>query len=60
MAVFTKLDKEDIESLLKDYSIGKILSYKGIVEGIENSNYKITTKKCVTIDAHMPAILIPR
>ncbi|PPR49303.1 MAG: Homoserine kinase [Alphaproteobacteria bacterium MarineAlpha5_Bin5] len=45
MAVFTKLDKEDIVSLLKDYSIGKILSYKGIVEGIENSNYKITTKK---------------
>ena len=44
MAVFTKLDKEDIESLLKDYSIGKILSSEGIVEGIENSNYKITTK----------------
>ena len=43
MAVFTKLLKEDIESFLKNYSIGSLLSYEGIVEGIENTNYKITT-----------------
>jgi len=43
MAVFTKLVKEDIENFLKDYSIGNLLSYEGIVEGIENTNYKILT-----------------
>ena len=43
MAVFTKLIKDDIETYLKDYSIGNLLSYEGILEGIENTNYKITT-----------------
>ncbi len=43
MAVFTKLTKDEIETYLKDYSIGKLLSYEGILEGIENTNYKITT-----------------
>ncbi len=43
MAVFTKVSKEDIESFLKNYSIGELMSFEGIVEGIENTNYKITT-----------------
>ncbi len=43
MAVFTKLSKEEIENFLKDYSIGNLLSYDGILAGIENTNYKITT-----------------
>tara|TARA_X000000368_G_scaffold270868_1_gene214748 strand:- start:248 stop:1198 length:951 start_codon:yes stop_codon:yes gene_type:complete len=43
MAIFTKLEKKDIEEFLNDYSIGNLLSYEGIVEGIENTNYKITT-----------------
>ncbi len=45
MAVFTKVSKTDIENLLENYSIGKLLSFEGIVEGIENTNYKITTDK---------------
>ncbi|MDC0161742.1 homoserine kinase [bacterium] len=43
MAVFTKLSKENIEKILKTYSIGSLVSYEGIIEGIENTNYKITT-----------------
>ena len=43
MAVFTKLDKKEIENFLKDYSIGSLISYDGIMEGIENTNYKIKT-----------------
>ena len=43
MAVFTKLSKEEIENFLKNYAIGNLLSFEGIVEGIENTNYKITT-----------------
>ena len=43
MAVFTKVSKEDIENFIKNYSIGNLKSFEGIVEGIENTNYKITT-----------------
>ena len=43
MAVFTKVSKEDIENFIKNYSIGHLISFEGIVEGIENTNYKITT-----------------
>ena len=39
MAVYTKLNKRDIEEILSNYSIGKLKSFKGIQEGIENTNY---------------------
>ena len=45
MAVFTKISKEQIDNLLNDYSIGKLISFEGILEGIENTNYKLITKK---------------
>ena len=43
MAVFTKISKENIENFIKNYSIGNLISFEVIVEGIENTNYKITT-----------------
>ena len=39
MAVYTKFQKENIEEILSSYSIGKLNSFKGIQEGIENTNY---------------------
>ena len=45
MAVFTKLEKNEIEDFLNDYSIGKLISFEGIVKGTENTNYKIITTK---------------
>ena len=39
MAVYTKLKEEDINNILSNYSIGKLKSFKGIQEGIENTNY---------------------
>ena len=39
MAVYTKFNKENIEEILSNYSIGKLNSFKGIQEGIENTNY---------------------
>ena len=41
MAVFTKLNKNEIENFVKNYSIGSLDSFEEIVEGIENSNFKI-------------------
>jgi homoserine kinase type II len=39
MAVYTKLNKENIEEILSSYSIGKLNEFKGIEDGIENTNY---------------------
>ncbi len=45
MAVYTKLSKEDIESLLSQYDCGALVDFEGIIQGVENSNYKIQTDK---------------
>ena len=39
MAVYTKFTKKNIEEILSNYSIGKLNSFEGIQEGIENTNY---------------------
>ena len=41
MAVFTKLEKNEIEEFLISYDIGKLEEFNEIVEGIENTNYKL-------------------
>ena len=43
MAVYTVLDREDIETYIAPFGIGPLVSYEGIAEGIENTNYLITT-----------------
>ena len=45
MAVYTSVTKSEIESYIMDYDIGKLISFEGIVEGIENTNSKIVTQK---------------
>ena len=39
MAVYTKLNKKNIEEILSNYSIGNLKEFRGIEEGIENTNY---------------------
>jgi homoserine kinase type II len=39
MAVYTKLNKENVDEILSNYSIGQLEEFKGIEEGIENTNY---------------------
>ena len=39
MAVYTKLNKENVEEILSNYSIGRLEEFKGIKDGIENTNY---------------------
>ncbi|MBM09730.1 MAG: homoserine kinase [Magnetovibrio sp.] len=43
MAVYTEVSEEELTTFIADYDIGKLLSYKGITEGVENSNYLIIT-----------------
>jgi len=43
MAVYTDVTAEELADFLKPYGIGELLSYKGIAEGVENSNYLVHT-----------------
>ena len=39
MAVYTDISEVELAAFLRDYAIGELLSYKGIAEGVENSNF---------------------
>jgi homoserine kinase type II len=43
MAVYTDVTAEDLTRFLAGYDIGELLSYKGIAEGVENSNFLVHT-----------------
>jgi len=43
MAVYTDVSAEDLADFLADYDLGELLSYKGIAEGVENSNFLVHT-----------------
>ena len=49
MAVFSPVNKESLISFLQTYDIGTLKKFEGILEGIENTNYKITTSKDIFI-----------
>ena len=43
MAVYTDVGAEDLGHFLAGYDIGELLAYKGIAEGVENSNFLVHT-----------------
>jgi len=43
MAVYTDVAADELAEFLKSYEIGELLSYKGIAEGVENSNFLLHT-----------------
>ncbi len=45
MAVYTQLSKTQVTKLLENYKLGLLQNYKGIQDGIENTNYLIITNK---------------
>tara|TARA_B100000900_G_scaffold217181_1_gene183985 strand:+ start:2286 stop:3251 length:966 start_codon:yes stop_codon:yes gene_type:complete len=45
MAVYTKINKENILYINKKFNIENFISFKGIKQGIENTNYLLKTKK---------------
>ena len=45
MAVYTDVADDDLEAFLEPYGLGTLLSYKGIAEGVENSNFMLHTDK---------------
>ena len=45
MAVYTQVSAEEMEALLARYDVGRLVSAKGIAEGVENSNYLVDTSE---------------
>ncbi|MEQ8556879.1 MAG: homoserine kinase [Henriciella sp.] len=44
MAVYTSVSDDKLAAFLSDYSLGKARAFKGIAEGVENSNYYLETE----------------
>ena len=45
MAVYTDVTDEELQQFLAGYDLGDLMSYKGIAEGVENSNFLLHTSK---------------
>jgi homoserine kinase type II len=45
LAVYTDISEDDLKWFLTEYETGELLSYKGIAEGVENSNFLLHTSK---------------
>ena len=45
MAVYTEVSDDELESFVADYDIGRVVSCKGIAEGVENTNYLLQTDR---------------
>jgi len=49
MAVYTHVSASEISGFLEDYDEGGVVSFKGIAEGVENTNYILQTTKAFYI-----------
>ena len=45
MAVYTDVPDDELRAFVARYDIGEVLSCKGIAEGVENSNFLLTTER---------------
>ena len=43
MAVYTEVTDEALEAFLHEYDLGSVVAFRGIAEGVENSNYSLRT-----------------
>lgn len=45
MAVYTEVNDDELARFIDGYGLGQLLSYKGIAEGVENTNYMVDTER---------------
>src|SRR5580698_6079712 len=45
MAVYTEIGDDELRVFIAAYDIGEVLACKGIAEGVENSNYLLSTER---------------
>jgi homoserine kinase type II len=43
MSVYTKVERDELVALLRQYDAGELVCFEGISDGIENTNYFVTT-----------------
>ena len=43
MAVYTNVSDDALAAFLAEYDLGEAVAFKGIAEGVENSNYYLET-----------------
>ena len=43
MAVYTEVTDDALTAFLTDFDIGSVVAFRGIAEGVENSNYSLRT-----------------
>lgn len=44
MAVYTKIDHHELQSLLAKLDLGQLLAFSGVVDGVENTTYRLSTQ----------------
>ncbi len=62
MSVFTPVSTDDARSLLTQYSLGELEKLEGIAQGVENTNYFLTTttgEYVLTLFEHIPRDDLP-
>lgn len=62
MSVFTPVSESELRSYLNAYELGELAGYKGIEEGIENTNFFLTTSHgefVLTLFERTPAADLP-
>ena len=45
MAVYTEVDNDVLNDFVGEYDIGGVVAFKGIAEGVENTNYLLQTER---------------
>lgn len=45
MSVYTEVERSALVTFLNEYAVGTLVSYEGISDGIENTNYFVTTEQ---------------
>jgi homoserine kinase type II len=45
MAVYTDVGEDELAAFLANYDLGSLMSFKGIAEGVENTNYLLHTER---------------
>lgn len=45
MAVYTEISDDELEGFLAAFNVGELVSFKGIAEGVENTNYLVATSE---------------
>lgn len=62
MSVFTPVSDDDARALLQHYTLGELESLEGIAQGVENTNYFLTTttgEYVLTLFEHIPRADLP-